>query len=860
MTNSADISPPNIFPHVLVVQASAGAGKTYSLSLRFLQLLALAPGPSPEALRQVMALTFTVAAAQEMRSRIIAFLKEIALDTDQGRILQEQACMRPDAAAAWLDCILNHFQGFQVKTIDSLHFQIVQALGRRMQLWPELETSFDRSHWAKLMLASLLARTDWDTHHPPPGASEDDSLLGLWESIFSLYLHVQERPGVRFLNWLEHQAVQVFSGLDQVIAPLQRTSLNQLKVSQTAFERQFSMFWRVLEECGLDSQVSFFKKDKIKIESKFFARTRPEDLFKKAAHAHPALVSAWNEYQHLCMARDAFLLEQARLRMEPLVRLQDLLFRETERLGRSQGLLLGGWWTRLIRQHMVSEDLLLEAEMVLNARWRHVLIDEFQDTSREQWEILQKLAEESLSQGGSLFCVGDVKQAIYGWRGGDWRLFFEPLKPEVFRSVEKHGRQQAALPYNRRSCVDIVQFNNACFSPLASCEHAGQVAASMVRGTDDDLIRGLLRQSISTLYQGAEQLPWMTCNGRVHLTPLQAQNQEAYRTLALDTLLELVSDLREQGVGLGDIAILVRTNTEAGACAGALLGQGVPTVTEHSLRIGKHPHVRGLLALLAWLDDPLDEAAFHALCISPLLADAKIDMPGMLRAVRANQSDRITTLSQALHDRQPQLWIRLLQPLAARVEFSGAYDLLLAAVDHFSLRCLELGEWAWVEKLLEASWSAELQGLQSISVFLQFWREKGDECVVGLPEGLDAVRVLTMHKAKGLEFPRVILPLLQYAPKNRTSYHLLHTPSGDPFLAATNKPRAREVAAAHDQETAKIMGEELNLLYVAMTRAKEHLYLFLANVDTTSGACATDWLRTLNPDALQSATAPHETY
>ncbi len=855
----AVIPPPDIFPHVLVVQASAGAGKTYSLSLRFLQLLALAPRPSPEALRQVMALTFTVAAAQEMRSRIIAFLKEIALDTDQGRILQEQARMQPDVAAAWLDCILNHFQGFQVKTIDSLHFQIVQALGRRMQLWPELETSFDRSHWAKLMLASLLARTDWDTPHPPLQASEDDTLLALWESIFSLYLHLQERPGVRFLNWLEHQAMQVFSGLDQVIAPLQRTSLDQCKMRQTTFERQFAMFWRVLAECGLDNQVSRFRKDKITIDSKFFARTRPEDLFKKAAHAHPALLSAWGEYQRLCDVRDAFLLEQARLRMEPLVRLHDLLFRETERLGRSQGLLLGGWWTRLIRQHMASEDLLLEAEMVLNAKWRHVLIDEFQDTSREQWEVLQKLAEESLSQGGSLFCVGDVKQAIYGWRGGDWRLFFEPLKPEVFRSVEEHGRQQAALPYNRRSCVDIVQFNNECFSPLGSLEHAGQVAASMVRGTDADLIRDLLRQSISTLYQDAEQLPWLSCNGRVHFTSLQAENQEAYQTLALNTLLGLVLDLQEQGVGLGDIAVLVRTNAEAGACARVLLGQGLPTVTEQSLRIGGHPHVRGLLALLAWLDDPLDEAAFYALCISPLLADAKIDMPGMIRAVRANQCAGITTLSQALRDQQPQLWTRLLHPLATRVEFSGAYDLLLAAVEHFSLRSLDLGEWAWVEKLLEAAWSAELEGVQSISAFLQFWRQKGDECVVGLPEGLDAVRVLTMHKAKGLEFPRVILPLLQYAPKNRTSYHVLHTPLGEPFLAAANKPRAREVAAAHDQETAKIMVEELNLLYVAMTRAKEHLHLFLANVATTSGARATDWLRTLNPDALQSVAAPHET-
>lgn len=855
MRTTSHLPPPAVFPHVLLVHASAGSGKTYSLALRFLQILALSGKPCDAALRRVLALTFTVAAAQEMKTRIVSFLKQIALQTPQGEVLQAQSGLDCEAARSWLDCIFEHFHSFQVKTIDSLHFQMVQALGRRLGLGPELEASFDQQRWAGLMLESLLARTDWSPHHLSEGRGGGMSLLPLWEDIFSVYLHLEVRSGVRFLDWLKDQARLVFSGLDQFIGQLGTTTLGSLKTRQGEYEARCREFLQELDRTGLQDMVSRFSPQDlladplVRIESAFFFKESPEQLFKKSALGRMESVSAWTSYTALCQARNALLMEKARLKVDPLARLQHLLIKETELLGRTQGLLLGGWWTRLIRQHLTSEGLFLEAGLVLDAGWRHVLMDEFQDTSREQWEVLRELTLEALAQGGSLFCVGDVKQAVYGWRGGDWRLFFEPLIPETFPNVEDHARQATALPLNRRSCPEIVEWINACFTPLADPGASAGLAEAMVGPGGSEYAKTALAGALATLYADSFQRAWRDCPGKVRTRDLQASNTLEYKQNALLCLVQEVQTMRESGRPLGSMAVLVRTNSEARECTKALLDRGIPTITEQSLAVAAHPCVRGLLALLAWLDDPEDDAALYALCRSPLMESLRPDLPRMISEIagpRVGAKTARPPLEQLFRRDHPDIWAGTLRSFREEGAYFGAYDVLLAAVAHFRLREMPLGEWAWVEKLLEAAWTAELESTGSISAFLDFWRQKQSECVVGLPEGLEAVRVLTMHKAKGLEFPLVILPLLGYGMKNRPDYLVLDT-DGQCFLAAAARPRSVEVAQAMDREMVKTLAEEMNLLYVALTRAREELLLFLADIETSKTVNASGWLMRLIP-------------
>jgi len=860
MTASPDLPlfPP--LPHVQVVQASAGAGKTYSLGLRFLQLLARSGPPSAAALGSILALTFTVAAAQEMKTRIIAFLKNIALQTPTGTVLSEQSGLQPETARAWLDCILDHFQRLQVKTIDSLHFQLVQALGRRMGLWPELEASFDQAGWARVVLEGLLARTDWerpDWDHQSEVLSTNMAqgqadLLSLWNEIFNVYLHLEMGTGLRFLPWLERQARYAMRGLDQLLQPLGVTSISELRSAQDIFARRCRQLATALEQTGLADQVSRYNALELladpwaKPDSPFFSKQEPASLFKKKALTHPGLDQAWTAYQRMQQAHDALSLTRARLQVSALARLQRLLMHELERLGQSQGLLLGGWWTRLIRQHLGSDGLLQEAGLILGAQWRHMLIDEFQDTSREQWEVLRELALEALSQGGSLFCVGDVKQAIYGWRGGDWRLFFDPLSPRVFPNVAPENRQQAVLPYNRRSCAKVVEWNNACFAALDQPGPSTDIATAMISAKGKDEARDQLGKTVAQLYARSEQLPWKECTGSIALTHIQAEDTADYKQQALDALVRTIQNQAGQGRDLGDIAVLVRTNAETRECAKALLGAGIATITEQSLVIAGHPAVRGLLALLTWLDDPGDDAALYALCGNTQLFAHAPRIHSLLHAPSRGGHDQIA-LYKRLQLAHPHFWEQHLGPFYEGAGYCSAYELLLAAVDHFQLRARSLGYWAWVEKFLESAFNAETQGAMTISAFLRFWEQNGSSCVVGLPEGLSAVRVLTMHKAKGLEFPLVILPLLGYSKRQRAGHVLLDAQSDSPYLAATSKPRGSKVSAVMDQEQIKTMAEELNLLYVAMTRAAQDLHVFLAKIKSAKATLASDWLQALLP-------------
>lgn len=890
MTTDTCIPLPKAFPHVLMVQASAGAGKTYSLGLRFLQLLARSGRPSVAGLSRILALTFTVAAAQEMKSRIVAFLKEIALETPSGCLLHAQSGLTPQAAGAWLEQILGQYQRFQVKTIDSLHFQLVQTLARRMDLWPELEAGFNSPAWGRVVLEGLLARTDWEraaTQFPDVTANQAEpidhdlepshSLSALWEGIFQVYLHQETRTGLRFLPWLEEQVTGVVRDLNQIFEPLTVTSLNDLHRARAAFQMACQELVTTLDQVGLSGHVSRFKPAKLKdllndplgnLESAFFIKTTPEDLFNKTAWTNAGLIQAWDAYQVVRRSRNAFLLTRARLSVAPLAKLHHVVNRELDRLGRTQGLLPGGWWTRLLRMHLAQGDLLQDAALILGVRWQHLLIDEFQDTSREQWDVLRELALEALAEGGSLFCVGDVKQAIYRWRGGDWRLFFEPLDPRVLPNVAPENRLRTVLPFNRRSCREVVAWNNACFASLEQPEACQDLVQSMITAPDKDAPRALLAEIAGLLYAEATQTPWKDCVGAVQTVTIPTDDQddgaETYTDRALHHLVTRILSLREEAVDLGRIAVLVRTNKEARECAARLLAADIPTITEQSLVISAHPGVRGLLALLTWLDNPGDDAALFALCCNPLLfreapehlpdMDALLQHPDSQLQTQApnqplNQSeDPVRPLYLRLREAYPAFWAQHLHPFWERAGLSGAYELLLTAVAHFRLRELPLGQWAWVEKLLETAFQAETQGQATLSAFLAFWEENADSCVVGLPEGLPAVRVMTVHKAKGLEFPHVFLPLLDYGEKNRPAHLLLPDNDERLGLVSTTKPRAAEVAWIMDQEQVHSLAEELNLLYVALTRAQDYLHLFLPTGKASRGSRAADWLRTLMPD------------
>jgi ATP-dependent exoDNAse (exonuclease V) beta subunit len=148
-------------PRILAVRASAGAGKTYQLTIRFLELLKRVPS-SPQALRQIVAITFTNRAAAEMKDRVILALKQIALETKDGKRLAAETGLGAAEAATWLKVILDHFGDFQVRTIDSLIYTVMRAFAVEMGLPPELDVDFDKDAMLDRCFDRLLASIAWE--------------------------------------------------------------------------------------------------------------------------------------------------------------------------------------------------------------------------------------------------------------------------------------------------------------------------------------------------------------------------------------------------------------------------------------------------------------------------------------------------------------------------------------------------------------------------------------------------------------------------------------------------------------------------------------------------------------------------
>ncbi|RUM88979.1 MAG: hypothetical protein DSZ24_02335, partial [Thermodesulfatator sp.] len=452
----------------------------------------------------------------------------------------------------------------------------------------------------------------------------------------------------------------------------------------------------------------------------------------------------------------------------------------------------------------------------LGTRLRHFLIDEFQDTDRRQWEALKPLVEEVVASGGSFFYVGDVKQAIYMWRGGDPELFFEVLEklPADLRAE--------SLPWNRRSARRIVDFNNRLFTRLRErlfqvvpCLLYGRTRASRVRNCE---ITQVLCARLKEVYGEVEQAPEGEApEGGVYLRELPSpeEDREIFREEVYRGLRELMPDLYHRFVEKGrTVAILVRENREAEELAAFLFGIGLPALTERALRLETSPLVKGLLSLLRYLDYPGDETALAGFLASPLTRSG----PEILR--RYLQKGTSLSLAEFLASEAPGLKKRLVN-FSQDLHRLTLYETVQKVVESFGLFERFPESRLYLMRFLSAVLAYEEEAL-SLSEFLVRWEEFGVEEKVGLPREIQAIRVFTIHAAKGLEFHAVVLPLLTWGPRGRVELVV-----GEEGLLRVRKEAPEDIRKIYLAEKAREVFESLNLLYVALTRAREELHLFL---------------------------------
>lgn len=451
--------------------------------------------------------------------------------------------------------------------------------------------------------------------------------------------------------------------------------------------------------------------------------------------------------------------------------------------------------------------------------YRNFLIDEFQDTSGFQWKNFLPLLSNSLDQGNRSIVVGDVKQAVYRWRGGDLKL----LQEQIEKQIGKDRVNTIELDTNFRSAAQIINFNNVLFKN----------AATLVK----DITRGELPEAS---FRDVAQKDFKKHEGFVQIQFIQDAEDKGWQEQAMENIPKQLEQLQRIGVKLNDIAILVRKNSEGQQIAAKLLQyKNSPkadaqckydVISNESLRLDGASTVNLLLAAMRYLQFPEDSIARAQLSYE----FARITKPDLqLNEVFkvANQVFFENNLPEGFS--KSKAWLKRL-PL---------FELTETLIDIFGLGNVK-GELSYLQAFQELVLEFYSREKNDVGAFLEWWEDNKHKQSLQISGEVDAAQIVTIHKSKGLQFKYVLIPFCSWGmDHDRFNAPLLWVNSEvKPFNEAGHLPveyssKLKETCFSdfYSEEYVRSYLDNLNLLYVAFTRA-EHAMLVTAPHPKSKGA------------------------
>jgi ATP-dependent helicase/nuclease subunit A len=762
----------NRFPHTLI-RASAGTGKTFQLSNRYLGLAAA--GVLPEA---VLATTFTRKAAGEILDRVLTRLAQAANQADQAAELGGfigDSRFDCDRAQRALEGLVQHLHRLRISTLDAFFAQIARSFDLELGLppgWRIIEESADARLRGEAIQAVLTAGEERATLNllrllskGEATRSISEQLRGLVNRLYDLYRETTEEA------WNSIERPPRLSD-DKLEAALQALAEHPLSDSRFVRARDNELAaarvgnWNRFIEKGLAGCV-------LAGETKYYGKSIDDALSEiyraLLRHAKGVLVGQLaDQTQATWRFLKEFDVQYGRLKYaRRALRFDDI----TLALGKS-----------------ALVERVRQLTFRLDARLAHVLFDEFQDTSLGQWNVLCPLVDEVMLADGaakSFFCVGDVKQAIYGWRGG------------VAELIEAVGTawprlDQPSLACSRRSAPPVIDTVNRVFSQLDRNPALAGAAAATAAWRRDYELHTTAKQELSG-YARMITAP---------LADLPKEQKHVTLQFAAKEIGRIVRSSPGRSVG-----VLVRSNEAIAALIHQLQRDGVSASEEGGNPLTDSPAVLTVLSLLALADHPGDTAARFHVAHSPLGATV-----GLSNHEDAGQAARVS-----LHVRE-QLLSRGYGPTLYR----WARDLAQECGPRDASRLLQL---------VELAYRYEPEAGLRTRDFVAYVESQRVEA----PSPAD-VRVMTIHKSKGLEFDIVVLPQLDMKLCGQAPPVLIGRPA--PVAAATLVCRYPNqglramlpdtVRAAYDTHTEQETRAALCVLYVALTRAVHALHIIVA--------------------------------
>lgn len=805
-----------VFPEFTVLTASAGSGKTHTLARRFVQFILSEKIPFNN-LHNLLAVTFSNNAAKEMKDRILLWLKKVCLDDEEtlkelrGLISLDKEGLKRRAEEI-IEEILSYYEDFHVKTIDSFMASIFKASAIDFGYNPDFDIVVSSGRLIEYAFDVYLKRVKRGSRE----CATVERIIAIIE---------ENRRGTEPFLWNPRNNIlgEIKQIHQELTATGRRVLLDdpgELEIIKRRLKERLLELESEIEHSGLTrSRASSYPAIVNAVRGGRFGELAGKPC-KSPPVNKPKGQQDRDAYSRICGLWDSlarlvnlFSTIHAQTYYLPYLEMHERIQEILERLKRQEAAVFLEDMNRSLSDYLAA-DLVPDVYLRLGDSIFHYLIDEFQDTSPVQWANLLPLAENALSQGGSLFIVGDTKQAIYGFRNADYAIMKGLEQKNPFPCAELLARE---LDMNYRSQGEIVRFTEGVFGDGIGKNRIYCDAADR---------SGLLgcRQRV----KGENET-----KGYVECTLYEADDEHAVEQTRIK---QLMKELRDRGYGYRDITILAMRNEDVIRIASWLNDEGVPFISYSSLDVRSRRVTGEILALLRFLDSPLDDLSFGTFLLGETFKRA-LEIHGnegqliQLREIcHRKRIQGARPLYKVLQEENPALWNRYFDDLFRLSGYLPLYDLVVAVYRTFFVwQTFKNNDEASLAKILEAIKEFEGDGKNSMRDFLESAESEEEmepDWNVQVPQHVDAVRVMTVHKAKGLGFPVVIL--LLYGERNRGFKYVLEDTEEGIRVLRLNK----EIAASNEsfgviyrEKERRFLIDRLNSLYVAFTRAGAELYV-----------------------------------
>ncbi|MBA3899135.1 MAG: UvrD-helicase domain-containing protein [Bacteroidetes bacterium] len=824
-----------------VYKASAGAGKTYTLVKEFLKL-SLADR-KPEAYRGILAITFTNKAAAEMKERVLIALKAIAADEeptgtpaflqqDLMNELQIEASEIKERSRKVIEHMLHNYSDLSISTIDKFTHKIIRTFAYDLRLPINFEIEMDERNLVSKAVDILISKVGLDDELTQVLIDFTESKLSEekdWHIERDLKAFAQgmfSDEATEYLERLRKISLPEFIIIKDKIQDFVKAYENTLEkignealglitengIGHAAFAggaNGLPKFFFYLSEKRSDKYLASDTVQKNMLEEKWYSA--------KATAAEKAAIdgissklfelfhSACN--QVLGQQSDYIVMKLIYRYIHSLMVLKeiDLIVNEIKK---ENNILQISDFNKIISAIVSNEPAPFIYERI-GEKYKHYLIDEFQDTSILQWQNLLPLLDNSLGNGNFNMIVGDGKQSIYRWRGGDVeqfallpKLYKNEASPIVAEREASLGRNYLEKPLknNFRSKMEIVDFNNRFFANSAS--------------TLPDDFREIYKNN-------AQEFNPENTGGYVQLEFCNEKKLEDFTLEEINCgrILEIITENLSEGFQLKDMAILFRRNREASVVANFLMENGINVISSESLLLCNAPQVKFIIDFLSYLSAPENETAKAAILrhlYFNVLAEPE-GFPEALKAVKAANYKFEHLLSSKGYVFSSSALLNL-----------SIYESCEEILRIFSLEPQMNG---YIRFFMEHVHNFSCRNTSGIYGFLDWWEEKKNNLSVVVPKGMDAVSIMTIHKSKGLEFPLVIFPFANWKVNNAKDNFWIKLEENNKIsldtavIPVTKQLEETIYKEMYTEEVSKSQLDHLNLLYVAMTRPEERMYI-----------------------------------